>query len=68
MNSKSNTLGWTPLHTAAFNKHATCVRVLVSGGAEVNIKNNDGETPLKIAVDNNCDEIATFLRHSGGVE
>jgi ankyrin repeat protein len=37
----------TPLHKAAFNGDDKTVNLLISKGADVNIKNNEGQTSLK---------------------
>lgn len=38
--------GSTPLHKAAFGKHAKAVRALIELGANVNSRDVDGGTPL----------------------
>lgn len=42
--------GATPLHFAAWWSSAKIVRQLLDAGAKVNVKNNDGDTPLLHAV------------------
>ncbi len=44
-----NADGWTALHAAAYCGFNSIVELLVSKGAEVNIQNKSGDTPLKIA-------------------
>uniref|UniRef100_A0A8C0G4J8 Oxysterol binding protein like 1A n=1 Tax=Chelonoidis abingdonii TaxID=106734 RepID=A0A8C0G4J8_CHEAB len=43
--SKSN-LGWTPLHLACYFGHGNVVKDLLKAGAEVNVLNDMGDTPL----------------------
>lgn len=38
--------GNTALHYAARNKHEKAIEILLSAGADIQIKNNDGITPL----------------------
>ncbi len=46
----TNKLGNTPLHHAAVNGWTELARLLIDNGADLNIKNVKGETPLQIAV------------------
>ncbi|PKU32826.1 hypothetical protein llap_16870 [Limosa lapponica baueri] len=43
--SKSN-MGWTPLHLACYFGHAVVVDDLLKAGADVNVLNDMGDTPL----------------------
>ncbi|EPQ12720.1 Oxysterol-binding protein-related protein 1 [Myotis brandtii] len=43
--SKSN-LGWAPLHLACYFGHRQVVQALLKAGAEVNVLNDMGDTPL----------------------
>lgn len=49
--------GRTPLHSAAMARlpgdHLGIARLLVTRGANVNIKDNDGEFPLSMVISNN---------------
>lgn len=40
--------GWTPLHWAAFCNRREIGEALIKAGANVNVKNNHGKTPLDI--------------------
>ena len=42
-------MGDTPLHQAAFNNNLAIVEILVRNGADVNVKNELGETPADLA-------------------
>jgi ankyrin repeat protein len=44
--------GWTPLLTAANNRHYKLAAWLVENGADVNLANKGGWTPLYLATDN----------------
>lgn len=45
-------MGNTPLHLAAANGHATCVRLLLEKGANLTSRNAVGETPLHVSAFN----------------
>ncbi len=53
----------TPLNTAAWGGHPKSVRLLLSHGANVNIKDGDGRTPLF-----NADDYLFFLEFMGGTD
>ncbi len=41
---------WTPLHyAAAFSRQGLVVQILVRGGADMSIRNSEGQTPLQLA-------------------
>ena len=61
VNAKDD-VGWTPLHSAAYDGHKEIVELLIAKGADVNAKNNFEDTPLDFA----DGEIADFLRIHGG--
>lgn len=42
--------GWTPLHTAAWEGHEKCVRVLVGAGAKKNAKHSVLRRPCSVPV------------------
>ena len=56
--------GNTPLHLAA-NGRLEVLRMLIANGADVNIKANDGRTPLIIATQNRSVEIVRLLIEHG---
>ena len=53
--------GLTPLLYAARGGCYACVEALVSAGADVNLPNNEGMTPMMIALDNSQNGIAKFF-------
>ena len=64
--------GRTPLHHAANSDTDTrfkaMIELLVSRGAEVNVKDYYGRTPLSMAKDNGLTEIVNLLRKHGAKE
>ncbi|KAJ2832617.1 hypothetical protein GGI24_001166 [Coemansia furcata] len=46
--------GYTPLHAAASWKHPKLLEFLIKNGGDVNITDNDGDTPLHICEDPEC--------------
>src|SRR5215472_9485018 len=57
--------GLTPLLYAARSGCYACVEALVSAGADVNLPNNEGMTPMMIALDNSQNGIAKFFLDHG---
>jgi ankyrin repeat protein len=57
--------GLTPLLYAARSGCYACVEALVSAGADVNLPNNEGMTPMMIALDNNHNGVAKFFLDHG---
>src|SRR5688572_11027604 len=58
--------GLTPLLYAARSGCLACVEALVNSGADVNLPNPEGVTPMMIALDNNKNDVAKFfLEHRG---
>uniref|UniRef100_A0A3B4Y8T5 Uncharacterized protein n=1 Tax=Seriola lalandi dorsalis TaxID=1841481 RepID=A0A3B4Y8T5_SERLL len=43
--------GWTPLHLACYFGHRDVVEELLKAGADVNLQDNMGDTPLHKAAD-----------------
>ena len=62
----TNRNGSTPLHFASYGGHTEAVQVLLSNGADPNIKDNSGNTPLDWAIDADEDAAADILRRHGG--
>ena len=66
-----NNLGWTALLEAIIlgggdERHTEVVRLLVEGGADPNIPDGDGVTPLQHARTNGYDEMVEILEEAGG--
>ena len=59
----------TPLHMAATNGHADCVRLLLAAtGSDVNKANANGETPLSCAAKEGHAECVNLLLAAPGIE
>ena len=55
----------TALHLAVFNGHADTVRWLVQHGADVNVQDNEGQTPFSIASGRGNRKVARLLSDLG---
>jgi len=55
--------GFTPLHDAANQCNKEAVKLLVKLGAKA-IKNNDGDLPSECVIQDECEEIYTFLKYN----
>ena len=63
---ETDAYGNTPLHQASFNGQSEVVKVMLAKGeADVNAVNNDGETPLFVAVDSNNIYVSELLLGAG---
>ena len=60
--------GITPLMLAARDGHTNIVKALLENGADVNSKNNKGETALARAIENDRTEIIQMLKNAGAEE
>ena len=62
---KNRRFGNTPLHFAAGNGHFKCCELLVENGADVLKRNNDGDTPMHIAIfERSVAVVLYFRQHS----
>src|SRR5215470_15947306 len=57
--------GLTPLLYAARDGCQGCVEALIKGGADIDLPNPDGMTPMMMAIDNSNYEIARYLLDHG---
>ena len=64
-NQKDARFGATPLHWAALRDHEEVARELIAHGADINARNRDGETPLRVAERSKRKRVAQLLREAG---
>ena len=64
LDTQSDT-GSAALHFAAKNDHLDIVKQLVSAGANINLTNNNGHTPLSWAQEQKIEPIASYLKIKG---
>ncbi|MDC0319392.1 ankyrin repeat domain-containing protein [Verrucomicrobia bacterium] len=62
INSQDPKNGYTALHLASSNDHKAIVKLLVENGADINILNLRGQTPLDLSSTESTDR---FLRKNG---
>ena len=53
------------LHLAAEEGHMSCVKILLNAGADLNVKDRWGTTPLRGAIRNTHNNIADYLKDNG---
>ena len=61
-------LGETALHYLAVENYADAVQLLIDLGADVNVRNNFGKSPLQEAVQVGAAQTVDVLCRAGGVE
>jgi len=66
VNAKDDKFGFTPLHRAAGRGNKEVAELLIAEGADVNVKNEDGDTPLDAAIYGKKPQTADLLRKHGG--
>ena len=57
--------GGTPMHTAVSRNHASVVKALIEGGADLEARNRSGVAPLHVAAANGYVDIIRLLISSG---
>ncbi|KAK4704114.1 uncharacterized protein P7C70_g2096, partial [Phenoliferia sp. Uapishka_3] len=53
--------GNTPLHNAAYHGHLWAAALLLESRANIDTENDGGQTPLQVALEEDNEEVATFL-------
>ena len=66
VNVKGGFADGTPLHYAAANGHKEIAELLIEKGADLNAKDEDGGTPLDVAIQFKELETVDLLRKHGG--
>jgi ankyrin repeat protein len=57
--------GGTPLHSTCFRGRKDILELLIAKGANMNVKNNTGQTALSMAKELKYEEIVELLRQNG---
>ncbi|XP_051779756.1 fibronectin type 3 and ankyrin repeat domains protein 1 isoform X1 [Erpetoichthys calabaricus] len=66
VDSKDNGSLWTPLmRVSALSGNARVASLLIQAGADVNVQDKDGKTPLMMSALNNHEELVTLLLKNG---
>lgn len=65
-NSRDLKTGGTPLYWAVLTGQKDIVRLLVSKGVNLDIRDYNGVSPLKLALDGNKSDIAEIIGNNGG--
>jgi ankyrin repeat protein len=60
--------GGSPLHEAAGNGFVEFAQLLIDNGADVNQRDDNGKTPLTIALQYKKADIEKLLREHGGIQ
>jgi ankyrin repeat protein len=71
LNERSHTkFGWTPLIAAIYQNNTNVVELLIKAGADVNVADKDGTTPLMWAIgkgDQGVGLVRTLINHGADV-
>ncbi|KAK3236939.1 hypothetical protein CYMTET_52953 [Cymbomonas tetramitiformis] len=65
VDARDTTRQETPLHRAALNKHKAAVEALIRGGANIFLEQEEGRTPLHIAILQDCARVVAALVLAG---
>lgn len=65
--ARTSGAGYEPIHSATVKGNLEKVKFLLAHGADINARNKSGETCLAMALDDEHDELAAFLKKNGGV-
>ena len=65
VNNQGGNEGYSPLHCAAHYNNSTTVRILLSNGANLDLRNDRGQTPLEVAEWMGNIHIIKILRAAG---
>jgi len=57
----------TPLHWAAQYGLLAVVECLVNHKADLNLRNNDGKTPICLSSENGYKKVTKFLKNNGAI-
>jgi len=66
VNAKEEEEGWTPLFVAVGEGYKKIIELLIANGADVNAKDDVGDTPLDMAIGLEQPETVDLLRKHGG--
>ena len=64
----TDSYGWTAVHYASTEGHLDVLKVLVAGGADVNLRDKDGTAAAFRANVNGHQDVVSFLIEHGDVE
>jgi ankyrin repeat protein len=64
--SPEDIAGFTPLMFAVRDNHEELAKLLIAKGANVNVRANNGKTPLSLAVEKGYTAMAELLKSAGG--
>ncbi|GAB6178795.1 hypothetical protein JCM14036_01140 [Desulfotomaculum defluvii] len=68
VNAVDKNFGWSALHYAVYEGNQEKVQVLLDEGADINIKGNDGQTPLiRASIVGNAEVVQLLIRNGADV-
>ena len=66
--NKTDNDEWAPIHIASYHGHLTVVKLLHAAGAGLNMRIDEGATPLFMASQNGHDDVVDYLLKNGMLE